>query len=315
MTFRPDLVRPDFPITEIFGYAPDSDTEVARDAREKQSCPFKGGACTKVRSAARTGACSVRYKAKGFETDTVWATCAHRLAAEFDSVRELAFGDQAESARIVREIKIDDPALTFDGVVLLLHEDAPVDFVGIEAQTIDTRGGAVRPIYDAYTAGEPDRWKEYVGGGDPFGVNTANVWKRLLPQVINKGRMYADWETQLYVILQGTLMQFIRRRMHLHELSRQERHRAEIVWLPWDYTGERAHNGQLRTEIAQPIYTTVSAVEQAFTKVAAAQRPVMIARALNKLERDDKVVTRAREAAEKAAHQTRTALPEAEQKA
>lgn len=298
MTIRPDLVWSDFPVAEIFGHAPDSNTEAAREAREAKLCPFKGGACTKIRSAAKTGVCAVHYKAEGFETATIWATCANRLAAEFESVRDLAFGTEAPEARIVREVKISDPALTFDGVVLLARDDATVDFVGIEAQTIDTRGGAVKPIFDSYMAGEPNKWKEYVAGGDPFGVNTANVWKRLLPQVINKGRMYADWETQLYVIVQGTLMQFIRRRMHLHELSRQERDRADIVWLPWDYTGATTADGQLETEIAEPIYTTVEAVEQAFTKVASAQRPVMIARALRKLERDDKNIERARRAAE-----------------
>lgn len=77
--YRPDLVPDDFPAAEIFGYPPEADTDAARDARARCACPFKGGACTKLLSAAKTGVCSVRYKAAGFESSVIWATCANRL--------------------------------------------------------------------------------------------------------------------------------------------------------------------------------------------------------------------------------------------
>ncbi len=300
MSYRPDLVPDDYPVAELFGFPPDCDTEEARAARRHQLCPFKGGQCTKLRQAAGTAICSLRYHAEGFETELIWATCANRLAWEFETVRDLAFPDNAADARIVREVKIKDPALSFDGVVLLVDPDGGVDFVGIEAQTIDTRGGSVKPLWHAYADGEPDKWRDRYDGKPTFGVNLANVWKRLLPQIINKGRMYADWDTRLYVIVQSSLLQFIRRRMRLHELSGQERDHAEIIWLPWDYAGGRSGNGQLWTELGSPIYTTLAQVEQAFTTVAAAQRPVFVAKALKKLEKDDRAV---RLAAEKAAEQ------------
>ena len=85
--------------------------------------------------------------------------------------------------------------------------------------------------------------------------------------------MYADWETKLYVIVQSSLLQFIRRRMHLHELSGQESGSAEIVWLPWDYVGGQEGGGQLRTELGPPVFTTLAQVEQAFTTVAPPNGP------------------------------------------
>ena len=290
MTYRPDKVPPSFPVAEVFGFPPGCDTPEARDARTHKRCPFKGGECTKLKQSAKTAICSIRYKAEGFETETTWATCANRLAAELPAVIPLAFPGREADATMVREVKIADPAMSFDGVAVVVEADGEVRFAGVEAQAIDTRGGAVFPLWQAYVDGRADEWSAYYDGRRPtFGVNSANVWKRLLPQLINKGRMYVDWETRLYVIVQETLLQFIRRRMHLHELSRQERSKAEIVWLPWDYTGGRLPNGQLETEVGQPIYTTLQQVEDAFTKVAAAQRPVFVAKVLKKLRKDEAV--------------------------
>jgi hypothetical protein len=295
MTYRPDLVPDGFPVVEVFGYPPDCQSPDAIAARDAQTCPFKGGQCTKLRSGAKTAICSITYKAVGFEAETAWATCANRLAAELETVIPLEFAGRESDARMVREVKIAEPPMSFDGVAILVHEDGTAEFAGVEAQAIDTRGGAVKPLWDAYADGEPHLWKDRYDGKRPlFGVNSANVWKRLIPQIINKGRMYADWETRLYVVLQDTLLQFIRRRMHLRELSRQERHKAEIVWLPWDYTGGSLPNGQLESEIGQPIYTTLAAVEDAFTTVASAQRPIFVQKVLSKLDRDDKAVERAK---------------------
>lgn len=290
MSYRPDKVPESYPVHEIFGYPPNCQSDEAKRAREQRKCPFKGGECTKLKQSAKTAICSIRYKADGFEAETAWATCANRLAAELPAVIPIQFGDRANEAQLVREVKIKDPAMSFDGVVVLVEADGSVQFAGIEAQAIDTRGGAVKPLWDAYVDGAADLWTERYGGKRPtFGVNSANVWKRLLPQIINKGRMYVDWETKLYVIVQETLLQFIRRRMHMHELSRQERGKAEIVWLPWDYTGEHLPDGMLETELAQPIYTTLEQVEDAFTTVAAAQRPVFVSKVLKKLAKDGKV--------------------------
>lgn len=299
MSADPPALGVDYPVAEIFGFPPDCNTPEAQRARDERLCPFKGGECTKIRTAAKTPICSFRYRAKGFASPVIWAICANRLAAELPRVPDYAFGDRAHEARVVRELKIKDPDMTFDGVAMLVEPDGDVQFAGIEAQSIDTRGGAIGPLWEAYRKGIPDQWRTLYPRGPAFGVNTANVWKRLLPQVMNKGRMYADWETKLYVIVQDTLLQFMRgRRMHLHELSRQERDKAEIVWLPWDYTGRTLPNGQLETEIGNPIYNTVAQVEEAFTTVAAAQRPVFVRQALDKLARDDRAVRIAKERAD-----------------
>jgi hypothetical protein len=288
--YRPELVPDDFPAAEIFGYPPEADTEAAREARRRCACPFKGGPCTKLLSAAGTGVCSVRYKAAGFESSVIWATCANRLkGAPFDEALERHFGEDVGKAELVTEVRLKDPDMSFDGVGILVSEDESVEFVGIEAQTIDTRGGRIRPIFESYVEGKPDAWRDRFDARPTFGVNTTNVWKRLLPQVMNKGRMFADWDSKLFVILQDSLLQFIRRRMPLKQLPRQEWSRAEIVWLPWDYTGEiDAETGQRRTAIGEPVFTTLAQVEEAFMTIHAAQRPAFVETVLAKLGKDNR---------------------------
>jgi hypothetical protein len=140
----------------------------------------------------------------------IWAICPERLSGRpFQHVLKLHFGDRVDDAELVTEVRMSNPTLSFVGIgVLTLEDGNDVELVGIEAQTIDTRGGAIQPLWHAYIAGEPHRWKDYYAKANQkpaFAVNTTNVWKRLLPQVMNKGRLYRDWDTKLYVVLPDTV--------------------------------------------------------------------------------------------------------------
>lgn len=307
--FRPDLVPADFPVAEIFGFPPDAESNEARHAREQRLCPFKGGICTKLLSAAGTGICSVRYRAEGFD-ESIWAVCANRLRDTYGDVMKLHFGDATPSAELVPEVRISNPTMSFDAVAVRTTPEDDVEFVGIEAQTIDTRGGSLRPLWQAYVDGRPDDWRSYYGGARPlFGVNTTNVWKRLLPQAMNKGRMFADWDSKLFVVLQDAVFQFIARRMPLKQLTKQERARAEIIWVRWDYTGERdRETGQLVTELAEPVFTTVDQVAEAFVTIHAAQRPVFVAGVLAKRKRDGKRLAALEERVEREAREQQERL-------
>ena len=307
--YRPDLVPDDYPAAEVFGYPPGCDTDAARDARERCWCPFRGGPCTKVDGPAKTGVCSIRYKAAGFQTETIWAVCANRLAGEpFVRAAEHHFAERTPEADIVTEVRLKNPDLSFDAVAMLVEDSGEAEMVGIEAQTIDTRGGSIKPMWQAYVDGKPDAWRSYYPGRPTFGVNTTNVWKRLLPQVMNKGRMFVGWDARLLVLLQATVFKFIRERMPLRDLSPQERDAAEIIWLPWDYTGRQLDDGMLETVIGSPIYTTLSQVEGAFVTVTTLQRPKFVEAVLGKLGRDTKKHNAAKARAEKeAADQAATA--------
>lgn len=284
--YRPDLVPGDYPIAEVFGYAPAAQTPEATDARAHCWCPFRDKPCTKLLSAAETGICSVRYRAAGFD-ENIWAVCANRLSGPpFQHVLSAHFGDDASSATLVTEVRIEEPRVSFDGIGLRELGNDEVDFVGIEAQTIDTRGGSLKPLWRSYVDGRPDDWRSYYPTRPTFGVNTTNVWKRLLPQVMNKGRLFKGWRSKLYVVVQDSLFQFISRRMPLQQLTRQERESADIIWVRWDYTGELDENGQLMTELAEPLFTTLEQVETAFVTVNSMQRPDFVTAVRAKRKRD-----------------------------
>lgn len=287
--YAPDLVPDDFAIAEAFGYPPDCESAEAKLARAKCWCPFRNGPCTKIDGPAKTGVCSIKYRAAGFTGETIWAVCANRLAGEpFKLAAEHHFGSRAHEADIVTEVRLKNPDLSFDAVALIVDESGETEMVGIEAQTIDTRGGSIKPLWNSYVHGRPQDWRDYYPGRPTFGVNTTNVWKRLLPQVMNKGRMFAAWEAGLLVLLQATVFKFIRERMPLKELSPQEQSAAEIVWLPWDYTGRTLPDGMRETVIGAPVYTTLEQVETAFVTVSTLQRPAFIKAVLDKLGRDTK---------------------------
>lgn len=120
--------------------------------------------------------------------------------------------------------------------------------------------------------------------------------------------MFVGWEARLLVLLQASVFKFIRERMPLKELSPQERSAAEIVWLPWDYTGGRLPDGMLETEIGPPTFTTLAQVEGAFVTVSSLQRPQFVKAVLDKLGRDSKKHEAARKRAEREAEETHPPL-------
>lgn len=105
----------DFPIAEAFGYPPGSDSDQARLARARCWCPFRDGPCTKLDGPAKTGVCSLKYRAAGFTGETIWAVCANRLSGEpFQHAAEHHFGERAAHTDMVMEVRLKNPDLSFD---------------------------------------------------------------------------------------------------------------------------------------------------------------------------------------------------------
>lgn len=292
--YAPGQVPRDFPIVEAFGYPPNATSNEAVDARARCWCPFMDSPCLKVRSSAETGICSIRYKAAGFDTQMSWAVCQHRLKGKpFKEAARRHFG-AATDVRLVTEVGIDDPRMSLDGIATRPRPDSDdIDLVGIEAQTIDTRGGSLKPAWNAYTSGRPEAWREFYPKRPSYGVNTANVWKRLLPQVMNKGRLYRGWDSKLYVLVHDPVFQVITQRMPLDRLPLQASKKAEIVWLLWDYESWDDDTGHPRdpetemlvTRVHDVVYTTIDQVEQAFVKISFTPRNELVRRIRKRLGR------------------------------
>lgn len=208
-------------IVELFGYRADDTSPAAVTAWKSQLCPFTSGTCTKTNhdKSIIYGTCSVSSGVSQAEGSEI-IVCPKRLYAEkhaiFSHALESAWPGQAKTLIAggtlaemkARALAADNPVVAFgqgsgkemqtnsmsmDWVLQSYTKNGgalvPQDFIGLEIQSIDITGN-YRDNWDAYK-----RMKE--GGtvqsvpNSGHGLNWANVHKRLIPQIIRKGNIYA----------------------------------------------------------------------------------------------------------------------------
>lgn len=206
-------------LCEIFGFAPDDATDAARKQWKSQECPFVGGPCIKHSHPQNGkivvyGSCSIVNKTrKGTEEEII--LCAQRLYAdEYQSLRAVAKDatqidlpiymasdysnlkrvDSLPSDYLVllgrnsgKEIKLSQPdviQLSLDWVMARVVHGELQSIIPCEVQSMDTTGN-YQANWSAYS-------KEHKTIPDSeHGMNWANVWKRLIPQLILKGSIAA----------------------------------------------------------------------------------------------------------------------------
>lgn len=215
-------------IVELFGYRPDDITQDAKEAFHNEICPFTSGKCTKTNhdQSIVYGTCSVSSGVTQTEESEI-IICPKRLYANqyalFSHVLESAWPSQSKtlvscgnlSELKARALKIENPVIAFgqgSGKELQVDSNgklsmdwvlqsysvndgsrlAPQGFVGLEVQSIDTTGN-YRDTWDAYRKMKDGVVVDNVPNSG-HGLNWANVHKRLIPQIIRKGNIYAQIE-------------------------------------------------------------------------------------------------------------------------
>jgi hypothetical protein len=262
----PEADRP-FPIVEIFGYERSLSSQEARDSFTRRWCPFAGVECEKYRQYGY-GNCSVTYRAEADRKYEIYATCDHRLdGAPIWAAAEHYFGAEHRSQIIlVPEVVLTSPRQSFDFVALNLENN---DFCAIEAQAIDLRGGGVGPAFEALFEGNPHKWRQRFteesqvkGRKDnvAYGVNMANIYKRLGLQIAEKGGLLNRWKTRLYVVAQHRCFEYLQRRINV---KWNQEDQNEIVFLTFDYTGKIDNRGQMEFVQRGTFCTSVSDYAQA----------------------------------------------------
>lgn len=201
-------------LCEIFGYAPDDTSEQARRQWKSQNCPFVGNTCIKHShpqegSVVVYGSCSITNRTKnGIEEIII---CPQRLYANgYESLRrvmrdavqaelplymadEYAQRKKAKSLpddfvvvlgqRSGKEIMLSNSgfiSLSLDWVLVRVVDGKIALIIPCEVQSIDITGN-YRANWDAYSRELP------LVPDSKHGMNWANVWKRLIPQLILKG--------------------------------------------------------------------------------------------------------------------------------
>lgn len=207
-------------LAELFGYAPDDDSDAARKQWKSQKCPFTEDTCIKHSHPQRDGSmvvygtCSVLNKSSRTGTPEEVIICPNRLYAEKYAVVKACFFDAHGSDKIqiysakefskrkkrntlpaecgvllgkfsngeIGLTRLGDKTLSLalDWVVVRLQRGTPDLAVPCEVQSIDTTGN-YHAAWEAYSS-EADEIPD-----SKHGMNWANVWKRLIPQLILKG--------------------------------------------------------------------------------------------------------------------------------
>jgi len=202
-----ELKQPNKRIVEIFGYSPSDESHQCRTLWNLGACPFIKRPCHKKNhdNSIIYGTCSVTTP----YGDCV--ICPNRMYADnYEVLREIsrdAFGKSIEMLTydqyidrrksldtcVValgmysgREIKTGQ-SLSMDWVLAKVTRGGLVEYTGVEVQSIDITGN-YRDNWYAYkniehTKAIPE---------SEHGLNWANVHKRLIPQLIRKGKVYSN---------------------------------------------------------------------------------------------------------------------------
>lgn len=200
-------------ISEIFGHSPDDVSDAARSLWAINACPFIEAPCSKTNhdKSIVYGVCSVR----NLNGDEV-IVCPNRIyAGNYDVLRTVskdAFGADVEfctfseyvrrkkqrgnvvvalGKKSGREVGLAKK-LSIDWVLALLDNGELVDYAGLEIQSMDITGN-YRDNWQAYKDLPKSNAKKRIPASK-HGINWANVHKRLIPQLIRKGTVFAKSE-------------------------------------------------------------------------------------------------------------------------
>lgn len=202
------ITRPKKDLIEIFGYAPDDLTPSCRSLWRLAACPFINKPCSKANHDGSVvyGTCSVSSP----YGDCV--ICPNRLYEKnyavlrtiakeaFPGVPDILMYDHYIPVRdkvdrcVValgqnsgREVRLGKN-LSMDWVLARIEQGQLVEYVGVEVQSIDITGN----YRDAWHAYKSLDGRTVVLPSSCHGMNLANVHKRLIPQIIRKGAIYAS---------------------------------------------------------------------------------------------------------------------------
>ncbi|MBX7132911.1 MAG: hypothetical protein K1X67_09570 [Fimbriimonadaceae bacterium] len=260
-----------FPIVEAFGYSASATTPEAKEHRERHHCPFAGNSCEKFRQ-YRFGYCSVTYAAADDEGRRyTYAVCDHRVdGAPLAQAISDHYGTQ--QVELVPEVVLTDPRTSFDYVAVRREGGRIVDAIAIETQAIDIRGGGVGPAWAAWYSGDSVNWRAYFskeaetkGRRDTvaYGVNMANIYKRLGLQVATKGTFLKAIGVPFYVVMQDRPFRYLKRRVNFKQSGNEEP--WDITFVTFDYTGNTLTNGQLEFVQMDIVRTTVEEYTKALS--------------------------------------------------
>lgn len=213
--------NPSSRITELFGF-PTSDQSVEwPTVVSRQACPFTESRCVKTRKSqpeVAIGTCTV---VPGRSSTTSLVICPNRLLARqqifLDCVELMGPRKRGDELVLIPEVGI--PGGSVDFMLTRLRGGRPIDFVGIELQSLDTTGSIWperQALLQALGAANPTPG---VGDRKAFGINWKMTAKTILVQVHHKVQTFEHLGKHLVLVVQDALMDYIAREFKTDHLA------------------------------------------------------------------------------------------------
>jgi hypothetical protein len=246
------------PIAEFFGFAADDSSAEAMRHRNERRCPFLDGPCVKFSAGVALGTCS---KARGQESPII--ICPRRFSAGGEQVARL-IAREAEPPTVlavVPEVPVGRRLGRMDWILAELDAAGRVtgSLYGVEAQAVDTTG-SLKPYVEAYFAGADWNFVRHTSG-----INWRNVWKRIVPQILAKGRLFEALGSRLFVVMQDVLVDYLKNDLGLEEARPGEN--PNVIFYAF-HLAPKVPGPGFELELAERFETTLRRIERAVGDVA-----------------------------------------------
>jgi len=216
--------------------------EMRNPVNADYQCPFVNAECVK-RSQRTSGpypVCSIWH---GARDRRLICLCPKRFF-EVDFLKDVIdncwIGEPPANPRIAHEVQMSKFG-TVDFVIADIDEstDSVREFVSVELQAVDI-SGSVEPAYSAVVS------NQLLEKRPSFGINWANVRKRYINQLINKGIYHHHWKTRIISVIQTPLYNKFREAIQFDELPPSSES-SNVVFMTYDFQSEESGEGQSRT--------------------------------------------------------------------
>lgn len=207
-------------VNEMFGrYTNGSQFPDLHTALRTQSCPFKnGGKCYKTRKSdpdTAIGTCSLCFD----NVEQPLLICPEPLTKDHkifnDCLPFIADSIPGSDLYLVPEVKVADSRI--DYVLVAIRNNCPINFVGIELQTLDTTGSIWNSRQKLLLDhGYPVNEGEARSNG--AGVNWKMTSKTILGQLLQKSEIFANMNRNLVLVCQTPLFLYMQRSYNFKEL-------------------------------------------------------------------------------------------------
>jgi Restriction endonuclease NotI len=217
------------PLAEVFGFPTNNFSEQAERYRRSRLCPYNNKVpnCTKDKANDPLGVCSIYHK------QAPVITCPIRFRQDWiiaENAAAFFFGGNANWTSLT-EVRLKDASSQSAGnidMVLVSYDDRGkvLDFGAVEVQAVYISGNVRKP-FEMYI-NDPNGWESVdwskIADYYPTPDYLSSSRKRLVPQLLYKGKILRDWGKKQVIVAQKSFFDT------LPVLPQVEQGQAEIAW-------------------------------------------------------------------------------------